>query len=55
MSFADTYTYTFEAKQFSAASQTKNLGGINWTLTTDAGYFGYATAGQQFEIGRAHV
>lgn len=48
MSFADTYTYTFEAKQFSAASQTKNLGGINWTLTTDAGYFGYATAGQQF-------
>ena len=36
--FADTYTYEFTAKQFTAAG-TKALGDANWTITTDAGYW----------------
>ena len=46
---ADTYTYTFESKTFSA-NGTVSLGGVDWTLDTDAGYFGYDTSsgrGQQ--------
>ena len=38
--FADTYSYTFEETVFKEAG-TQELNGIMWTLTTDAGYFGY--------------
>lgn len=49
---ADSYEYTFEAKTFDAAEQTKELNGVNWTLATDAGYFGYdGTKGQQIGSG----
>lgn len=52
VTFADTYTYTFEKSMFSKTDETKNLGGINWTLTTDAGYFAFDSSkykkGQQF-------
>ena len=49
--FASTYSYTFTQSMFSAAG-TVSLDGIDWTLATDAGYFGYDTTtanrGQQF-------
>ena len=49
--FADTYTYEFTANTFTAAG-TKALGDANWTLTTDAGYWGYdGTKGQQIGSG----
>ncbi len=49
VTFADTYTYTFESKVFSATDQTKDLGGINWTVTTGTSYFGFdSKKGQQF-------
>lgn len=55
-SFADTYTYKFESKQFSKTGETKNLGGITWSVKTDAGYFGFDTnttkKGQQFGSGK---
>lgn len=48
---ADTYSYSFTEKTFTAAG-TQKLGDIEWTLTTDAGYFGYdantTDKGQQF-------
>ncbi len=44
---ADEYNYEFTSAPFSGAG-TQSLGGINWTLTTNAGYFGYnSTNGQQ--------
>ncbi len=46
---ADTYTYTFESTMFSE-SGTVSLNGIDWTLDTDAGYFGFDSSngrGQQ--------
>ncbi len=46
-----TYSYTFESKQFSA-NETKTLGGIDWTLAGNGGYWGYdGTKGQQFGSG----
>ena len=51
---ADTYSYTFEEKVFSSEG-TQDLNGVLWTLTTDAGYFGYDTnntdKGQQIGSG----
>ncbi len=51
---AETYTYTFEAKTFDGAN-TYVLNELNWTLATDAGYFGYDTnasdKGQQIGSG----
>lgn len=50
-SFADTYTYNFESKQFGNSGDTKDLGGITWSLKTDAVYFGFDGTnkkGQQF-------
>lgn len=49
--FADTYTYTFTASQWTALG-TSSLNSTNWTLAatwkTGTGYFGYdATKGQQ--------
>lgn len=49
--FADTYTYTFTASQWTALG-TSSLNSTNWTLAatwkTGTGYFGYdATRGQQ--------
>ena len=45
------YSYTFEGKQFSDQG-TLTLNGVKWTLTTDAGYFGYdGTKGQQIGSG----
>lgn len=34
------YTCTFSGTVFTASGQTASLGGLDWTLTTDAGYFG---------------
>ena len=49
--FADTYTYEFTEKVFDAAG-VKALNDVEWTVTTDAGYWGYdATKGQQFGSG----
>ncbi|MBQ7386759.1 MAG: hypothetical protein IJW03_01195 [Clostridia bacterium] len=43
-----TYTYTFSAKVF-GENGTQNLGGIDWTLAGEGGYWGYdSTKGQQF-------
>ena len=50
-SFADTYTYNFESKQFGKSGDTKDLGGITWSIKADAGYFGFDgnnNKGQQF-------
>ena len=50
-SFADTYTYNFESNQFGNSGDTKDLGGITWSIETDAGYFGFDgtnNKGQQF-------
>ncbi len=51
---AATYSYTFTAKTFSEAG-TLTLNGVDWTLATDAGYFGYdsnsSDKGQQFGSG----
>ena len=45
---AETYSYTFTAKQFSANSS-KTLNSVSWTLAGDGGYWGYdGTKGQQF-------
>ena len=52
IAFADTYTYTFGGKVFSATNETKDLGGVNWTVATDTEYFGFDTSkyakGHQF-------
>ena len=48
--YADEYSYTFEAKQFSA-NGTVELNGVNWTLDGDGGYWGFDSQygkGQQF-------
>lgn len=50
--FAATYTYSFTEKVFGKSGETVDLGGIEWTATSDAGYFGFDTTdakkGQQF-------
>jgi hypothetical protein len=47
----DTYSYTFTAKQWTA-NGTKTLGGVDWTIAGEGGYWGYdATKGQQFGSG----
>ena len=38
------YSYTFDGNEFSASGQTISLGTVNWTLTTDGGYFGGSAA-----------
>ena len=51
--YADEYSYTFEAKQFSA-NGTVELNGVNWTLDGDGGYWGFDSQngrGQQFGSG----
>lgn len=51
VSFAATYTYSFTEKVFGKSGETADLGGIEWTATTDAGYFGFDEnygKGQQF-------
>ena len=51
--WADTYSYTFENKQFSS-NGTKDLGGVSWTLAGDGDYWGYdVTKGQQFGSGNS--
>lgn len=51
--WAETYSYTFESKQFSS-NGTKDLGGVSWTLAGDGGYWGYdGTKGQQFGSGNS--
>lgn len=45
VTFAGTYTYNFTDKTFSATGEKKDLGGINWTVTTDASYFGFDNNG----------
>lgn len=45
---AEEYTYTFDAKQFTA-NGTKTLNGVDWTLAGNGDYWGYdGTKGQQF-------
>lgn len=45
---ANTYTYEFTQKVFSK-NGTQSLGGVDWTLQTDGGYFSYdKKKGQQF-------
>ncbi|MBM6993934.1 MAG: hypothetical protein I3J02_11845 [Prevotella sp.] len=45
------YSYEFNQSVFAAAG-IQTLNGINWTLTTDAGYFGYSSVkGQQIGSG----
>ena len=45
---AEEYTYTFPQKQFTT-NGTISLGGVDWTLAGDGGYWGYdGTKGQQF-------
>ena len=44
------YSYTFTSAVFTT-NETKDLGGLNWTLAgeyTDTGYWGYQDKGQQF-------
>lgn len=52
VSFAATYTYSFTEKVFGKSGETADLGGIEWTATSDAGFFGFDTTdakkGQQF-------
>lgn len=54
--FADTYSTTLEGKVWSEAG-TQTLDGVNWTLATDGGYFGYDTSqydkGQQIGSAKA--
>ena len=47
---AEEYSYTFESSQFTAVNETKELGGVNWTVAgTGSDYFGYEAArGHQF-------
>ncbi len=44
------YSYTFNGHEFSGSEQTASLGGINWTLVTDGGYFG-GTSAKGFQMG----
>ena len=50
--FAATYTYSFTEQVFRKSGETVDLGGIEWTATSDAGYFGFdkndTKKGQQF-------
>lgn len=51
VSFADTYKFEFTTNDIKAVGTTR-LGGIDWTLTTDGGYYGYdKTKGEQFGSG----
>ena len=51
---AETYSYTFTAKTFTA-NETKELNGVNWTISGDGGFWGYDTnttdKGQQLGSG----
>jgi hypothetical protein len=49
----ETWTYTFEASQYSTTKKTATLNEIDWTMSGTGGeYFGYdATKGQQFGSG----
>ena len=51
---AETYSYTFTEKTFTA-NETKELNGVNWTISGDGGYWGYdnntTDKGQQFGSG----
>lgn len=51
-----TYSYTFPAKTFSA-NGTQDLGGVDWTVEGNGGYFGWDTSeykkGQQFGSSKA--
>ena len=50
---ANPYHYEFTEKQFAEAGA-KTLANVEWTLATDAGYFGYdGTKGQQFGSSKA--
>lgn len=46
----NSYSYTFTAKQFSANGM-KNLGGLNWTLAGDGGYWGWDSNGKGHQFG----
>ena len=53
---ANPYVYVFDKKTFDENDLTKKLKNVTWTVTTDAGYFGYDTnattqKGQQFGSG----
>ena len=49
--YADEYSYTFTAKQFTADG-TKTLDNVDWTLSGDGNYWGYdGTKGHQFGSG----
>ena len=53
--YAEEYSYTFTAKQFTA-NGTKTLNGVAWNLSGDGGYWGYdanTNKGQQFGSGSA--
>lgn len=51
--YAEEYSYTFTAKQFTA-NGTKTLNNVDWTLSGDGNYWGYdGTKGQQFGSGSA--
>lgn len=53
---ADTYSYEFTKKVFDG-NGTQNLDGVDWTVDTDGGYFGFDTSnnkkGQQFGSSKA--
>lgn len=49
---ANPYVYVFDKKTFDENNLTQKLKNITWTVSTDAGYFGYdGTKGQQFGSG----
>lgn len=49
--YAETYSFTFEGKQFSD-NGTVSLNDVDWTLAGDGGYWGFdSTKGQQFGSG----
>jgi hypothetical protein len=52
---ANPYVYVFDKKTFDENDLTKKLKNVTWTVTTNAGYFGYDTndtqKGQQFGSG----
>ncbi len=49
---ANPYVYVFDKKTFDENNLTQKLKNVTWTVSTDAGYFGYdGTKGQQFGSG----
>lgn len=54
VSYADTYSYTFEATQFTASGESVALGDATWTLTADTEYWGFdSNNGKGQQIGSA--